>query len=147
VRLRRLREDDYPYVITRLDDWWGGRHVTAMLPRLFFQHFNDTSLAAEDDDGRLIGFLCGFVSQSNPHDAYIHFVGVDPSSRNAAIARSLYEKFFDTVRSRGCTSVACITAPVNEISQRFHSRMGFTMLFQPDYDGIGGARIVMSRSL
>jgi hypothetical protein len=37
-----------------------------LLPRLFFQHFTDTSLVAERD-GQMAGFLIGFLSQS-PRD-------------------------------------------------------------------------------
>ena len=52
--------------------------MAAMLPKLFFVHFRDTSFVAEDD-GALAGFLCGFRSQTFPDEAYIHFVGVDPA--------------------------------------------------------------------
>ena len=50
-------------MIAVIDGWWGGRPMADMLPRLFFEHFTDTSFAAERD-GRLTGFLVGFVSQS-----------------------------------------------------------------------------------
>ena len=38
--------------------------MAAMLPKLFFVHFRDTSFVAEDD-GDLAGFLCGFRSQTS----------------------------------------------------------------------------------
>ena len=44
-------------------EWWGGRDLTAMLPKLFLNHFNDTSFVAENND-RMIGFLIGFLSPS-----------------------------------------------------------------------------------
>jgi len=34
--LRPIGPGDYEHVIVRLDDWWGGRAVAPMLPRLFF---------------------------------------------------------------------------------------------------------------
>jgi hypothetical protein len=74
VQIRPIRPSDYRPVISVIDDWWGGRHMADMLPRLFFEHFTDTSFAAERD-AELIGFLIGFQSQSRPAEAYIHFVG------------------------------------------------------------------------
>ena len=78
---------DYGAVIGVVDQWWGGRSMAAMLPKLFFVHFRDTSFVM-DDDGEIAGFLCGFRSQTHADEAYIHFVGVDPERRGAGIARA-----------------------------------------------------------
>src|SRR3954447_15371767 len=48
VVLRRVRDGDYEYVIARLDEWWGGRHMVPVLPRLFFMHFDTTTVIAAD---------------------------------------------------------------------------------------------------
>ena len=60
-RIRQLSAADYPFVISVIDRWWGGRPMADKLPRLFFEHFADTSFAAERD-GSLAGFLAGFIS-------------------------------------------------------------------------------------
>jgi len=65
LQIRQLSTADYPLVISVIDQWWGGRSMAGKLPRLFFEHFTDTSFAAERE-GRLAGFLAGFVSQSRP---------------------------------------------------------------------------------
>jgi len=156
VRIRQLGSDDYPYVISVVDQWWGGRQMADMLPRLFFQHFTDTSFAAERD-GRLTGFLVGFISQSRPEEAYIHFVGVDPDERGGGTGRRLYEAFFQAARARGCVLVRAVTSPVNRGSIEFHRRLGFepetgdaevdgVPVFS-DYDGRGGDRVRFVRSL
>ena len=63
--------------------------MAAMLPKLFFVHFRDTSFVARTTTG-LAGFLCGFRSQTLADEAYIHFVGVDPERRGAGLgARAL----------------------------------------------------------
>jgi hypothetical protein len=62
MNVRRVIESDYIPVISVIDDWWGGRHMADMLPKLFFKHFQDTSFVAEQD-GQIIGILIGFVSQ------------------------------------------------------------------------------------
>ena len=45
-----------------------------------------------------LGFVCGFLSQTDPEEAYIHFVGVSPEHRGGGVGRTLYERFFAEVR-------------------------------------------------
>jgi ribosomal protein S18 acetylase RimI-like enzyme len=155
--LRHPIESDHARVINVLTEWWGGRDLTALLPRLYFQHFTDTSFIIEknqnadgsdkskknqltsapsansafkglnpdDQNPELIAFLIGFMSQSQPRVAYIHFVGVHPEQRKQGLARYLYERFFVLARSRGAREVQCVTASVNTGSIAFHKRMGF----------------------
>jgi GrpB-like predicted nucleotidyltransferase (UPF0157 family)/predicted GNAT superfamily acetyltransferase len=156
VLIRKLLPADFPVVLSVIDDWWGGRHMADMLPRLFFEHFTRTSFAAERD-GKLSGFLAGFRSQSRPAEAYIHFVGVAPDERGSGLGRRLYERFFSTVQAHGCTLVHAVTAPVNEGSIRFHQRMGFSIepgdaeiggvAVTTDYDGPGQDRVRFVRNL
>ena len=72
--------------------------MAPILPKLFFIHFEGTSFVAEDEDGELLGFVCGFLSQTADDEAYIHFVGVDPGARGDGLGRALYERFFEEVR-------------------------------------------------
>lgn len=37
---RMLKESDYNTIISVPNGWWGELHMTDMLPRLFFKHFN-----------------------------------------------------------------------------------------------------------
>jgi GNAT superfamily N-acetyltransferase len=138
VRIRPIRPSDYRAVIAVIDDWWGGRHMADMLPRLFFEHFTDTSFAAERD-GELAGFLVGFRSQSRPGEAYIHFVGIHPGERGHGLGRQLYERFFEAVRARGCDRVRAVTSPVNHGSVAFHQRMGFDI--EPGEAGADGIAV------
>lgn len=124
--IRNLEPADYQAIIPVIDQWWGGRHMTDMLPKLFFVHFRDTSFAVEER-GEILAFLAGFVSQTSPDQAYIHFVGVHPDHRKRGFARQLYERFFQTVQSRGCSIVRCVTSPLNGGSIAFHKRIGFAV--------------------
>ena len=53
--VRAIRESDHEKVTSLVDEWWGGRNLAWLLPRLFFRHFEDTSFAVEED-GELIAF-------------------------------------------------------------------------------------------
>jgi ribosomal protein S18 acetylase RimI-like enzyme len=130
--LRTATEDDYPRIIEALRTWWDdipalanrGAERAALIPRLFLQHFSDTSLIAEVH-GQLVGFLIGFLSQSHSSQAYIHFVGVAPAHRRAGLGAALYARFFDICRQHACTEVHCITSVGNDRSIAFHQRQGF----------------------
>src|SRR5215472_508926 len=136
-RLRPLPDDDYDAVIDLVDGWWGGRLVHPMLSRLFFTHFASTSFAADDADGRIAGFLVGFLSPTREAEAYVHFVGVRPDARRAGVARALYERFFELAAAEGHELVRCVTSPINRASVAFHRSLGFEV--EPgagDADGI-----------
>jgi GNAT superfamily N-acetyltransferase len=163
LTLRHPNENDHARVHAVMAEWWGGLGGAAgtqqralLLPRLFFQHFTDTSYLAERDH-QLVSFLIGFLSQSQPAVAYIHFVGVHPAHRRAGLGAALYERFLDQVSQRGVTAVKCITGPGNATSIAFHTRLGFEL--EPsadvvdgipvhrDYDGSGLDRVAFVRQL
>jgi predicted GNAT superfamily acetyltransferase len=154
--LRHARPADHAAVVAVVDEWWGGRLMAAMLPRLFFVHFRETSFVAEVD-GELVGFLVGFLSQTFPDEAYIHFVGVRPDQRRAPVARLLYERFFAVVAAKGRRVVRAVTSPANRGSVAFHRAMGFELEpgdgevdglpVHTNYDGRGGARVLFVKRL
>ncbi|WP_225726124.1 MULTISPECIES: GNAT family N-acetyltransferase [unclassified Nocardia] len=134
IVLRKAEPADYDTVIRVVDEWWG-RPLSVSLPRLFLDHFADTSTIAEAD-GALAGFLIGFLSPSVKSTAYIQFIGIHPDHRGGGLARELYERFFDMARADGRTIVRAITSPVNTGSINFHRKMGFTVAGPiQDYNG------------
>jgi len=151
-QIRPLSTADYPLVTSVIDQWRGGRPMTDKLPRLFLEHFTDTSFAADRD-----GKLAGFLSRSRPGEACIHFAGVAPAERGSGPGRQLYEAFFHAAQARGCVLVRAVTSPVNRGSVAFHQRMSFQLEpgdaevdgipVSSGYDGHGGDRVRFIRSL
>jgi len=122
--IRNATESDYINVISVVNEWWGGRQMADMLPRLFFKHFSETCYILEENS-KMIGFLVGFISQTYPDQAYIHFFGVAPSHRSKGYGRTAYKYFFDMVKQKGCRSVHAVTSIVNKTSIAFHTGIGF----------------------
>jgi GNAT superfamily N-acetyltransferase len=156
---RRPTEADHRFLVDRVDEWWGGRRIRAMFPKLWFQYFSGTSWIAETDDGRIVGFLVAFIGQDDPTAGYVRLAGTDPNYRRGGLGRALYEWAFADLRRRGVRELRAITWPGNRVSVAFHRALGFrvddgpgTMPLYgtpayPDYDGDGEDRVVFIREL
>jgi GNAT superfamily N-acetyltransferase len=135
ITVRKARSADHEKIIAALQNWWGGRDLTAMLPKLFLNHFNDTSFVIEKE-AEIIGFLIGFLSPSLKNEAYVHFMGVHPDFHKKGIGTLLYERFFEICRTHDRNIIRACTSPVNRGSVEFHKRIGFQL--EPGDDEIDG---------
>ena len=159
LQFRHPTEDDHRRIVGLVDEWWGGRRMRALLPRLWFQHFAGTSWIAETADGRLAGFVVAFISQDDPATGYVHMIAADPNLRRAGIGRALYERVMQDLARRDVRRVTAITWPGNRQSVAFHQAIGFRVDDGPgtqnlygtpayaDYDGEGEDRVVFVRDL
>lgn len=147
MKIRHVTGEDCARLTDVVNEYSSRSNVSAIVPRLFFEHFQQTSFIIEAA-GETIALLIGFISQTNKQQAYIHFIGVNPAYRQQGIARQLYTHFFHVVQQQyGCTEVSAITTPINRTSIVFHESLGFTLQKIEDYNGPGEARIVMSLGL
>ncbi|HEY5159963.1 MAG TPA: N-acetyltransferase [Gaiellaceae bacterium] len=148
IEIRHARPSDYGRVYPLVNEWWGGREMTQNLPSVFFVHFEGSSFIAHTPDCSLAGFLCGFLSETNPDEAYIHMAGVAPELRRQGIGRRLYDTFFETARARGRARVSLITAPINTGSIAFHEALGFELeRVLENFAGPGEDRLVFIKRL
>ncbi|RJX33981.1 MAG: GNAT family N-acetyltransferase [Desulfarculus sp.] len=156
MTIRSARPTDHGQIIAVMPAWWGGRDLRYAVPRLFLDHFANTSFVMEHD-GRMVGFIIGFLSPSRPEEGYAHFLGVNPGYRGQGIGRCLYERFFEACRENGRSIVRACTAPVNKASVAFHREMGFSLVpgdgesdgipFIHDYNRPGDHKVEFVRRL
>lgn len=125
ITFRRPTEDDYVPIVRVVDDWWGGRNLSQLLPRLWLQHFTGTSWLAEGPDAKIAGFLVGFLSPDHHDTAYCHMIATNPNLRRRGLGAALYERFFEDARGAGRTHVKAVTWPGNRVSLSFHRSIGF----------------------
>lgn len=161
--MRQALDSDHGTIVECVQKWWDdsrtpdqARELSLLLPRLFLQFFSSTSLVLEDDTG-IKAFLVGFHSADNEHEAYIHFVGVDPELRGQGVARRLYEAFLQRAAEAGRTEARAITSPANTGSIAFHRAMGFDLEegdreidglpVHSDYDGPGQDRVCFRKKI
>ena len=127
LTIRNSKPSDHQRIISVMKDWWGGRDLTWMLPKLFLVHFCDTSFIIEKEED-LVAFLIGFLSQSKANEGYIHLVGVHPNYRDMGLGEFLYHRFFQICKANNRDTIRSCTSPVNKGSIRFHKKIGFTIL-------------------
>jgi L-amino acid N-acyltransferase YncA len=135
---RRPTEADYPVIVRVINDWWGGRNMDVLLPRLWLQHFTGTSWLAETDDGKLAGFLIGFHSPDQRDVAYCRLIATSPNQRLHGLGRALYEHFFEDARGAGRHEIRAITWPGNRTSIAFHRALGFEVEAGPGSQNLYG---------
>lgn len=143
--IRGITKQDFDYIVSVLDRWWGGPSSERAHP-VFFYELGEKALIAEDD-GEVVGFLLGFLAPKDPPVAYVHLVGIHPDHRRRGVGKQLYEEFTARAKEAGARSVLAITMVGNEGSIRFHEALGFHVEEQPDYAGPGRSRVVFTKDL
>jgi GNAT superfamily N-acetyltransferase len=151
LTIRNSKPSDHQRIISVMKDWWGGRDLTWMLPKLFLVHFCDTSFIIEKSED-LMAFLIGFLSQSKPNEGYIHLVGVHPDYRDMGLGEFLYHQFFQICKANDRDTIRSCTSPVNKGSIEFHRKIGFNILkgnaevdgiqVSLDYNGPGDSKVL-----
>ncbi len=127
LNIRNSKPDDHNTIISVMKDWWDGRDLTWLLPKLYLDHFCNTSFIVEKKD-ILKGFLIGFMSPANINEGYIHFVGVHPEYHGMGIGKYMYEQFFDICKKNNRDIIRSCTSHVNKGSIAFHTKIGFKIL-------------------
>ena len=142
--IRGITKEDFDYIVTVFDDWWGGPSSERASP-FFFHELGRYALIAEDE-GRVIGFLLGLVPAGST-TGYVHLVGIDPRHRRRGVGQRLYQHFHTTCKEAGLRELKAIGMVGHEGSLRFHSALDFEVREVPDYAGPGRARVVFTKQL
>ena len=145
MHTRGITKQDFDEIVTVMDHWWGGPSGTAPLT-IFFYEFGASALITEEN-GTMVGFLLGFVTDRQPRVGYVHLVGIHPQYRRRGVAKALYEEFTRRAQSEGATQIKAITTPGNAGSIEFHRALGFKIEDVHDYAGPDRGRFVFTRDL
>jgi ribosomal protein S18 acetylase RimI-like enzyme len=145
MRTRAITRADYQQIVSVIDHWWAGP-TSALAHPLFFYELGRHAVIAEED-GSMVGFLLGFMSDTEPRVGYIHLVGIDPDFRRRGVGKALYAEFESQARAAGASALKAITTPGNQGSVEFHRALGYTATLEADYAGAGRARHVFRRDL
>jgi ribosomal protein S18 acetylase RimI-like enzyme len=139
---RGITRDDFLEIVSVIDLWWGGP-TSALAHPLFFYELGERALIVEDE-GRMVGFLLGFLAGESPKVGYIHLVGIDPAYRRKGVGKALYAEFILQAKRHGASRIKAITTPNNVGSIAFHDALGFKGEALEDYAGPNRTRVVFT---
>lgn len=154
VEISNCTIQDYDQIRAALPEFWNGRDTRHLHHSFLIHEFGDTALVIRDG-GRVVAYLFGFFSQTQPI-GYVHAIAVRPSARRRGLAQRLYGHFVECARRRGCTHIKACTTPSNAPSIAFHKSLGMQLLGEPnedgipvvlDYSGQGQSRVVFWKSI
>ncbi len=145
MKIRGLTKVDYDYIISVLDQWWGGPAGRRADP-MFFYEFGEHALVA-DLDGQVIGFLLGVMAPTPSATGYVHLVGIHPDHRRRGVGKRLYTEFTERCRAAGMKRIKSLGSAGHEGPVEFHEAMGFESTEVPDYAGPGRSRVVFVKEL
>lgn len=79
--------------------------------------FSESSVVVEVE-GRVVGFVTGFLRPSEPDTIFVWQVGVDADQRGKGLAARLLHNLMDRLAERGVVRLRTTISPDNEASQR-----------------------------
>ena len=139
--IRNAREGDFISCVQIARRAWPDFKERESIYHFFCKFFSNTCFVCEQD-GKIVAFLLGFISQVDRGQAYIHLVVVDPPAQRQGLAKQLYQAFFDTVRDLGSKQVRLIVNPDNKASLAFHRKLGFVVDLHGETIDVGGVTAV-----
>lgn len=122
----KLTKEDFDDIIERLEVFWGVRNdkILAFHQPMCLHEFGDTAFVAKDD-GKVVAYIFGLISQTDPETAYGQALACDPSYRGQGVVERLCSRFMEEVRARGCRRMKVLVFPKNFRSILFHMKLGF----------------------
>jgi ribosomal protein S18 acetylase RimI-like enzyme len=154
IEISSCTPQDYDEILAELSDFWDGRDTRHLHHPFLIHEFGNTAFVIRDGS-RVVGYLFGFLSQTQPV-GYVHAIAVRASARRRHLAQHLFGHFVQFARRHGCNHVKAITAPSNLASIAFHKSLGMQLLGEPNTDGIptvpnyagrGASRVVFWKSI
>ncbi len=121
-------------IVTHIAEFWGSDRTLHLHQALVIYEFGSTAYVIEDA-GKVAAYLFGFFSQTEPV-GYVNLIAVREGYQAQGLGRQLYEHFIDAAAAHGCTHMKAITSPTNSASIGFHTRLGMTLLGEPNEQGI-----------
>lgn len=94
----------------------------------FFASEADNCFVAEDDEGRLLGFILGTIIEKRRSAwtyGWVLWLGVDPDIGRSGIASRLLDRITERFEEEGVRILIADTDPQNEPAVRFFEKRGF----------------------
>ncbi|THB74194.1 MAG: GNAT family N-acetyltransferase [Desulfobulbaceae bacterium] len=92
---------------------------------LFSEFFKETSFVVYTNN-QLIGFILGFINQTEPTQGFIYSLGVAAKHQRKGAGTLLIQAFQERMRARGVRTLYLTTTPENSKALNFYQKIGFS---------------------
>lgn len=79
-------------------------------------HFNDTSIAVENDEGTIVGFISGYMPPAQADTLFVWQVAVDDSARGQGLAGRMLKALVERDECAECRYMQTTITPDNKAS-------------------------------
>jgi diaminobutyrate acetyltransferase len=124
VVIRKAREDEFLNVYRFISSCGVLETYGEHFFRIVIRYFGSTSYLAEQD-GRIVGYMWGFITQEDPETFFLWQIGVDPATRGDGIGGLILEEAEKELAARGCKRIELTIDPTNRPSQRLFEKRGY----------------------
>lgn len=90
---------------------------------LLCEHFRDTCVVAEGDDGELLGFVTAFVPPLQPDVIFVWQIAVAPAAHRRGLAKRMLRHLLLRPACQSTRHLKTNVAPSNEASRRLFSSL------------------------
>ena len=145
---------DFDQILNEITAFWGDERTLFLHHPMFINEFGNSAFVIKDGN-KVVGYLFGFISQTEPV-GYVHAIGVRITHQRKGLGRQLYTHFTEFARKNGCKELKALTTSGNKTSISFHKSTGMELKGEPneegipivkDYSGPGQDRVVFCKKI
>ena len=125
---------DFDQILNEITVFWGDERTLFLHHPMFINEFGNSAFVIKEG-GKVIGYLFGFISQTEPV-GYVHAIGVRITHQRKGLGKRLYDHFTEFVLKHGCKELKALTTPGNKTSIAFHKSIGMELQGEPNEEGI-----------
>ncbi len=127
MELRKASFDDYIKLYELIGEIEGIVQHPTHFYKIMITYFGN-SIPIVSLNGRIVGFLLGFVSQTDPDEFFIWQLGVSPQHRGKGIAGKIMDYTLSIATESGCRRITATVETTNKPSQLLFESSGFSIV-------------------
>jgi len=121
---RQAREEEFLNVFEFVSHCKPLESYAEHVYKIMLRHFNNSCFVVEEEK-KIVGFVLGFVSQTDMKTYFLWQIGIKLSHQGRGIGKKLLTLIEEDIRKLGCVRIEVTVDPVNTASQSLFEKMGY----------------------
>lgn len=129
MRIRNPKESEFKKVYRFISKCKPLESYKAHFYKIMLRYFKDTCFIA-NCEGRIAGFVLGFISQTQDKTFFLWQIGVNPSMQGKGVGQIFLKTVEKNIKKKGIERIELTIAPKNKPSQRLFEKNGYSVISQ-----------------